>query len=66
MGRWLAYVHDWERIGCGPPPPMDQTLGALVTMPVLREPSYPNRKSKIVDARLTRMHGAVAIKLIIG
>ncbi len=62
--RRLACVHGQEEIGCGPTPPMDQGLGALVspTKSVLGKPSCPRRNTKMMDAMLARMHGAVAIQ----
>lgn len=53
--RRLACVNGPNRIGCGPPPPMDQSLGALVspTKSVLEKPSCPSWNTKMIDAMLT-------------
>ena len=62
--RRLACVDGRERIGCGPPPPMDQALGALVspTKSVLGKPSCPGKNTKMMVAMLGRLHAAVAVQ----
>ncbi|XP_053190141.1 uncharacterized protein LOC128373962 [Scomber japonicus] len=62
--RRLAGVHGRERIGCGPPPPMDQALGPLMspTKSVLGTPTCPSRNTKMMDAMLNKLHGAMAIQ----
>lgn len=62
--RRLTGVHGRERIGCGPPPPIDQALGALIfpTKSVLRTPSCPSINTKMMDAMFNKLHGAMAVQ----
>ncbi len=62
--RRLASVHERGRIGCGPLPPIDQALAALVSpsRSVLGKSSCPSKNCKMMDALLAKMHGAMAVQ----
>lgn len=62
--RRLARVHERERIGCGPIPPMDQALGPFLSpsKSVLGKASCPSRNTKAMDAMLAKLHGALAVQ----
>ena len=63
--RRMASVDGRERIGCGPPPPMDPALAPLIspaTTSVLGNPSCSTKNTRAMDVMLGRIHGVLSVQ----
>ena len=64
VSRRLANVSEAGRIGCDRPPPLDQSLAALVSPAgsALGPTSCPSRNCRTMDGFLLRTHSAMAVQ----
>ncbi len=65
-GRGSVVVVDdnQERLGCGPFPPMDKALAAVVALSksLLGKSTCSSKNSKVIDRLLGKMHGAMVVQ----